>query len=44
MYCKDTDQWGLHFALNLAAVHCCWFTAHLFEEQVFTGVLAVIQA
>jgi len=38
---SSTELWGLHFALNLAAVHWCWVTAHLYEEQIFTGVTAV---
>ena len=28
----------MHFALNKAAVHWGWVTAHLYEEQTFIGV------
>jgi hypothetical protein len=31
---STTDQWGLHFAQTSAALHFCWFTAHLNEEQI----------
>ena len=37
---SSTKQWGLHFALNLAAVHWCWVTAHLYAEHIPTGVSA----
>jgi len=40
---SSTDQWGLHFALNSAAVHWCWVTAHLYEEQISIGEFAVTQ-
>ena len=33
-----------HFALTSAAVHFCWLTAHLYEEQISIGVAAVTQA
>jgi len=38
---SNTEQWKLHFALNSAAVLCCWFTVHLYEEQIPIGVTAV---
>jgi len=38
---SSTEQWGLHFTLNLAAVHWSWVTAHLYEEQTSIGVHAV---
>ena len=31
---SNTGQWILHFALNRAALHLCWVTAHLYEEQI----------
>ncbi len=34
----------MHFAQTLAAVHFCWLTTHLYEEQISTGVVAVTQA
>lgn len=34
----------MHFAQSSAAVHLCWFTAQLCEQQIFTGVLALVQA
>ena len=34
----------MHFALPSAAVHLSWFTAHLYEEQISIGVIAVTQA
>ncbi len=37
---SNTEQWGLHFALNRAAVHWCWVAAHLYEEQTSKGVTA----
>ena len=39
---SSTEQWGLHFALTLAAVHWCWVPAHLYEKQISIGVSAVI--
>ena len=41
---SSIDQWGLHFALNSVAVQWCWVSAYLCEEQIFIGVIAVIQA
>ncbi len=38
---SNTEQWGVHFALNSAAVLCCWVTTHLYEEQVSIGETAV---
>jgi len=38
---SSNEQWGLHFALNSAAVHLCWVTANLYEEQNSIGVTAV---
>jgi hypothetical protein len=40
---SNTEQWKLHFALNSAALHFCWFTAHLHEEQFSIGVVAATQ-
>ena len=34
----------MHFALPSAAVHLSWFFAHLYEEQISIGVIAVTQA
>jgi len=34
----------MHFAKPSAAVHWCWVTAHLYEQQIFIGVIAVTQA
>ncbi len=41
---SSTDQWALHFALNSVAVHWWWVTAHLYEEQISIGGVAVTQA
>ena len=41
---SSTEQWGLQFALNSVAVHWCWLTAHLYEEQMSLGVVAVVPA
>ena len=35
---SSTEQWGMHCALNRAAVHFCWVTAYLYDEFIFTGV------
>ena len=43
LHCS-TEQWGLHHAHGTAAVYLCWVTAELYEEQTFTGVMAVAQA
>ena len=32
------------FALTSVAVHWCWVTVHLYEQQMSTGVIAVTQA
>ena len=37
---SNTEQWGVHFAQSSAAVHFCWITAHLYEEQICIGVIA----
>ena len=34
----------MHFAKTSAAVHFSWVTAHLYEEQIFIGVIAVTKA
>ncbi len=34
----------MHFANTSAAVHWWWVTAHLYEQQIFIGVIAVTQA
>ncbi len=31
----------MHFALNSVAVLCCWVTAHLHDERIHIGVLAM---
>ena len=41
---QGKEEWGLHFALNSVAVHWCWVSAHLYEEQIFIGVSAGLQA
>jgi len=41
---SSTEQWGMHFALSSVAEHWCWVTAHLYEEQISIGVIAVTQA
>ena len=33
----------MNFAQISAAVHCCCLTAHLYEEQISIGVIAVTQ-
>ena len=35
---------GTRACKEQCAVHWCWVTAHLYEEQIFIGVIAVIQA
>ena len=34
----------MHFALTSTAVHLSWVTAHLYEEQISIGVIAVTKA
>ena len=34
---------GSAFARNSAAVHWCWVTAHLYDQQICIGVIAVTQ-
>ncbi len=34
----------MQFALNSAAEHWFWITAHLYQQQIFIGVIAVTQA
>ena len=34
---------GVHLARTNAAVHWCWVTAHLSEQQIFIGANAVTQ-
>ncbi len=40
---SSTEQWGLPFALNTAAVRCCRVTAELHEKQHFLGLIAMTQ-
>ncbi len=40
---SSTEQWGVHLARINAAVHRCWITAHLSEQQIFIGAVAVTQ-
>ena len=47
-YCEavlqsSTEQLEQHFAKNSVAVHWCWITAHLYDQQIFTGANAVTQ-
>ena len=37
---SSTVQWGMQFALTSVAVHWCWVTAHLYEQQMSIGVIA----
>ena len=37
----STELWGLQFASNSVAVHWCWDTADLCEQQILIGVSAV---
>ncbi len=34
----------MHLANTSAAVHWWWVTAHLYEQQIFSGVIAVTHA
>ena len=38
---STSEQWGMHFARTSAALHLCWFTAHLYEQQISIGAIAV---
>ena len=40
---SSTQQWGLHFALNIVAVHCWWVSADLYQKQIFICVIEMIQ-
>ena len=47
-YCQPVwqsspEQCGVHFAKTSAAVHCWWISAHLYEQQIFIGAIAVTQ-
>jgi len=41
---RSNEQWEMYFVLTGAAVHFCWLTKHLYEQQISMGVLAVTQA
>ena len=41
---SSTEQWQMYFAQTSAAVHWWWLTAHLYEEQICIGVIALTQA
>ncbi len=48
-YCEallqsSTEQCGMQLDLPSAAVYCCCVTAHMYEEQISSGVIAVTQA
>ena len=38
---SSTEQWGLHIALTSAGVLWCCIIAHLYEQQICVGVIAV---
>ena len=38
-----SEQWEQHFAQGSAAVHWCCITAHLYDQQIFIGVIALTQ-
>ncbi len=40
---SSTEQWGIQFALSGAAVHFSCVTAHMYEQQISVGVIAVTQ-
>jgi len=40
---SSTEDWGARFALSSAAVHRCWLTAPLYEEQICIGVTTVLK-
>jgi len=40
---SSSCQWQMHSAKNSIALHWCWVTAQLYEQQMFTGVSAVTQ-
>jgi hypothetical protein len=40
---SSTEQQGSYFALTSAAVELSCITAHLYEQQISTGVIAVTQ-
>ena len=47
-YCEpvvqsSTEQWGVQFCKTSVAVHWCWATAQLCEQQIFIGAIAVTQ-
>ncbi len=41
---STTEQGEMHFAQTSVAVHLSWPTAHLYEEQISIGAIAVTQA
>ena len=41
---STTEQRGMHFAQTSGAGHLSWLTAHLYEEQICIGAIAVTQA
>jgi len=41
---SSTEQWGLNFAKTSAALQWWWVSAHLYAEQICTGVSALVQA
>jgi hypothetical protein len=45
LFCRAAlNSKGSYFALTSAAEHWCCITAHLYEEQISTGLIAVAQA
>jgi len=41
---SSPEQGGMPFAKDSVALHWCWITAHLYEEQISIGAVAVTQA
>ena len=31
---SSNEQWGMQFALTSVAVHWCWASAYLYEDQI----------
>ncbi len=41
---STTEQWGMHLAQTSVALDLSWLTAHLYEDKIFRGAIAVTQA
>ncbi len=41
---STSERWEVQYSQTSVAVHFCWLTAYLYEDQISIGAIAVTQA